>query len=136
MRWLIRPDFEAVRLGNVHTLLVLGDSGPSLVSELLAPAGRAGVADAGLFDLRTGARIRTVALALAAYALVEVLRFVPVGILAVLSVPLALGDRVRVLVLAATAGAGSLVITGLVLTREIGWQWPGPSDLVLPDAAP
>ncbi len=103
-----------------------------LSASLLAPAGRAGVAGAGLFDLRTGARIRTVALALAAYALVEVLRFVPVGILAVLSVPGALGDRARVLVLAATAGAGSLVITGLVLTREIGWQWPGPSDLVLP----
>src|SRR5206468_4462794 len=67
-----------------------------------------------------------------AYALVEVLRFVPVGILAVLSVPRALGDRARVLVLAATAGAASLVITGLVLTREIGWQWPGLSDLVLP----
>ena len=103
-----------------------------LSASLLAPAGRAGVAGAGLFDLRTSARIRTVALALAAYALVEVLRFVPVAILAVLSVPRALGDRARVLVLAATAGAGSLVITGLVLTREIGWQWPGPLDLVLP----
>jgi hypothetical protein len=34
--------------------------------------------------------------------------------------------------LAAGAGAGSLIITGLVLTREIGWQWPGPSDLFLP----
>src|SRR6266545_2689773 len=88
------------------------------------PVDMASVAGAGLFDLRTGARIRTVALALAAYSLVEVLRFVPVGILAVLSMPRALGDRARGLLLAATAGAGSLVITGLVLTREIGWQWP------------
>jgi hypothetical protein len=103
-----------------------------LSASLLAPVGRAGVADAGLFDLRTSGRIRDVALALAAYALVEVLRFVPVGILAVLSVPRAVGDRFRMLSLAAGAGAGSLIITGLVLTREIGWQWPGPSDFFLP----
>ena len=103
-----------------------------LSASLLTPTGRAGVAGAGLFDLRTGSRIGVVALALAAYALVEVLRFVPVGILAVLSAPRTLGERARVLLLAAAAGAGSLVITALVLTREIGWQWPGPSDLVLP----
>jgi len=103
-----------------------------LSASLLAPAGRAGVAGAGLFDRWTGARIRAVALTLVAYALDEVLRFVPVGLLAVLSVPPALGDRPRVLLLAAVVGAGSVVITGLVLTREIGWQWPGPSDLVLP----
>jgi hypothetical protein len=28
MRWFIRPDFEAIRLGHPHTLLVLGDSSP------------------------------------------------------------------------------------------------------------
>jgi hypothetical protein len=123
--------FPSPRAGWVARLALIAYA--SLLSaSLLAPAGRAGVAGAGLFDLRTGARIRTVALALAAYALVEVLRFVPVGILAVLSIPRALGDRAGGLLLAATAGAGSLVITGLVLTREIGWQWPGPSDLVLP----
>jgi len=93
-----------------------------LSASLLVPAGRAGVAGAGLFDLRTGTRIRAVAVAFAAYALVEVLRFVPVGILAVLSVPRVPGDQARVLLLAAAAGAGSLIITGLVLTREIGWQ--------------
>ena len=96
------------------------------------PAGRAAVAGAGLFDLRTGARIRAVALALAVYAAVEVLRFVPVGILAVLSLPRTLDDRARMLLPAVAAGAGSLVIASLVLTREIGWQWPGPSDLFLP----
>jgi hypothetical protein len=103
-----------------------------LAASLLAPAGRAGVAGAGLFDLRTGARIRTVALALAVYVVVEVLRFVPVGILAVLSAPRALSDRAQKPLLAAAAGAGSLIIAGLVLTREIGWQWPGFSDLFLP----
>jgi hypothetical protein len=115
----------APRLGLIVYVALLSTS-------LLTPAGRAGVAGAGLLDLRTGARIRTVALALAVYALVEVVRFVPVGILAVLSTPRARGDRTRVLLLAAAAGVGSLVITGLVLAREIGWQWPGPSDLVLP----
>jgi hypothetical protein len=103
-----------------------------LSASLLTPAGPAGIAGAGLFDLRTGARIRAVAVALVVYAVVEVLRFVPVGILTVLSVPRALHDRVRMLLLAAGAGAGSLVIASLVLTREVGWQWPGPSDLVLP----
>jgi hypothetical protein len=76
--------------------------------------------------------MRTVALALAVYVVVEVLRFVPVGILAVLSAPRALGDRAQIPLLAVAAGAGSLVIAGFVLTREIGWQWPGPSDLFLP----
>ena len=103
-----------------------------LSASLLTPAGRAAVAGAGLFDLRTGARIRAVALALAVYAVVETLRFVPVGILAVLSAPRALDDRARLLLLVVVAGAGSLLIAGLVLTREIGWQWPGPSDLCLP----
>jgi hypothetical protein len=115
----------AARLGLIAYAALLSAS-------LLMPAGRAGVAGAGLFDLRTGARVRTVALALAVYAVVEVLRFVPVGILAVLSVPRALHDGTRILLLAVAAGAGSLAIAGLVLTREIGWQWPGPSDLVLP----
>ena len=83
--------FPSPRAGWVARLALITYA--SLLSaSLLAPAGRAGVAGAGLFDLRTGARIRTVALAVAAYALVEVLRFVPVGILAVLSVPRALGD--------------------------------------------
>jgi hypothetical protein len=103
-----------------------------LSASLLVPAGWAGLADAGLFDLRTGSRIRAVALALAVYAVVEVLRFVPVGILAVLSAPRAPGARARGLLLAAAAGAASLVVVALVLMREIGWQWPGPSDLFLP----
>jgi hypothetical protein len=103
-----------------------------LSASFLAPATRAGIAGAGLFDLRTAASIRAAALALAVYAVVEVLRFVPVGILAVLSVPRALDDRMRALLLGTAAGAGSVVIAGLVLTREIGWQWPGPSDLFLP----
>jgi hypothetical protein len=35
---------------------------------------------------------------------------------------------------AATAGAGSLLLAVVVLVLEIGppWQWPGPSDLLLP----
>src|SRR3989442_508232 len=115
----------AARLGLIVYAALLSAS-------FLTPAGRAGVAGAGLFDLRTGARIRAVALGLAVYAVVEVLRFVPMGILAVLSVPRALGDRARMLRLAAAAGGGSLIIAGLVLMRELGWQWPGPSDLFLP----
>jgi len=103
-----------------------------LSASFLTPAGRAGVAGAGLFDLRTGARIRAVALGLAVYAVVEVLRFVPMGILAVLSVPRALTGRARMLRLAAAAGGVSLLIAGLVLSREFAWQWPGPSDLFLP----
>src|SRR5882762_2866929 len=98
----------AARLGLIAYAALLSAS-------LLAPAGRAGVAGAGLFDLRTGARIRAVALGLAVYAVVEALRFVPMGILAVLSVPRALSGRARMLRLAAAAGGVSLLIAGLVL---------------------
>ena len=65
----------------------------------------------------------SVALALAVYAMVEILRFVPVGMLAVLSVSRTLG---------AAAAAGSLLVTGLLVAYEIGWQWPGALDLALP----
>src|SRR2546423_14010812 len=67
-----------------------------LSASLLAPAGRAGVAGAGLFDLRTRARIRALAPGPAVYAVVEVLRFVPLGVLAVLFLPQAPGGRARV----------------------------------------
>ncbi len=65
----------------------------------------------------------SVALALAVYAMVEILRFVPVGMLAVGSVSRTLG---------VAAAAGSLLVTGLVVAYEIGWQWPGALDLALP----
>ena len=105
-----------------------------LATSLLAPGGGVGVAGAGLFDLRTGSRIGAVAFALAVNALAEVARFLPVGVLAVLSLPLGPGDRLRALPVTAGAGAGSLIIATMVVTLEIGrpWQWPGPSDLFLP----
>lgn len=105
-----------------------------LATSLLAPGGGVGVAGAGLFDLRTGSRIGAVVFALAVNALAEVARFLPVGVLAVLSLPLGRGDRLRALPVTAGAGAGSLIIATMVVTLEIGrpWQWPGPSDLFLP----
>lgn len=89
----------AARLGLIAYAALVSAS-------LLTPAGQATVAGAGLFDLRTRARIRAVALGFAVYAVVEVLRFVPVGILAVLSLPRALDDRARMLLLAVAAGSG------------------------------
>lgn len=114
-------------------LALIGYAG-LLATSLLAPGGPAGVAGAGLFDLSTGARIRGVALALTVYALVEVVRFLPVGVLPVLSLPWARGDRLRALLVTGAAGTGSLVIAAIVVTLEIGrpWRWPGPSDLFLP----
>ena len=105
-----------------------------LATSVLAPGGRAGVAGAGLFDLSTGSRVRAVAFAVAAYVLLETVRFLPVGVLAVLSLPWTRDDRLRMLPVAATAGAGSLLLVVGVLVLEIGrpWQWPGPSDLFLP----
>jgi hypothetical protein len=105
-----------------------------LATSVLAPAGRAGVAGTDFFDLRTGPRIRAVVLALAVYVLLEMVRFLPVGVLAVLSVTRTRGERLRMLPGAAAAGAGSLLIALAVLALEIGppWQWPGPSDLFLP----
>ena len=105
-----------------------------LATSVLAPGGRAGVAGAGFFDLRTGSRVRAVVLALAVYVVLEAVRFLPVGALAVLSLPGTHGNRFRMLPVAATAGAGSFLIAAFVLVLEIGlpWQWPGPSDLFLP----
>ena len=105
-----------------------------LATSVLAPGGRAGVAGAGFFDLRTGSRVRAVVVALAVYVLLETVRFLPVGVLAVLSLPRTRRDRFSMLPVAATAGAGSLLIAVVVLVLEIGppWQWPGPSDLFLP----
>ena len=105
-----------------------------LATSVLAPGGRAGVAGAGFFDLRTGSRLRAVVVALAVYVVLETVRFLPVGVLAVLSLPRTRRDRFRMLPVAAAAGAGSLLIAIGVLVLEIGppWQWPGPSDLFLP----
>ncbi len=104
-----------------------------LATAVLAPGGRAGVAGAGFFDLSTGSRVRAVAFALAVYVALETVRFLPVGVLAVLSLPRTRRDRFRMLPVAATAGAGSLLIAVGVLVLAIGppWQWPGPSDLLL-----
>jgi hypothetical protein len=117
----------------VARFLLIGYVG-LLATSVLAPGGRAGVAGAGLFDLSTGSRVRAVAFAVAAYVLLETVRFLPVGVLAVLSLPWTRDDRLRMLPVAATAGAGSLLLVVGVLVLEIGrpWQWPGPSDLFLP----
>ena len=71
---------------------------------------------------------------LAVYVLLETVRFLPVGVLSALSPPRTRSDRFRMLPVAATADAGSLLIAVGVLVLEIGppWQWPGPSDLFLP----
>lgn len=105
-----------------------------LATSVLAPGGRAGVAGAGFFDLSTGSRVRAVVFALAVSVVLETVRFLPVGVLAVLSLPRMRSDRLRMLRVGATAGAGSLIIAVVVLGLEIGppWQWPGPSDLLLP----
>ena len=105
-----------------------------LATSVLAPGGRAGVAGAGFFDLSTGSRVRAVVFALAVSVVLETVRFLPVGGLAVLSLPRTRRDRFRMLPVAATAGAGSLIIAVVLLVLEIGppWHWPGPSDLLLP----
>ncbi len=116
-------------------LALIGYAG-LLATSVLAPGGRAGVAGAGFFDLRTGSRVRAVVVALAVYVLLETARFLPVGLLAVLSLPRTRSDRFGTLPVAGLAGAGSLIIAVVVLGLEIGspWAWPGPSDLVLPVA--
>jgi hypothetical protein len=116
-------------------LALIGYAG-LLATSVLAPGGRAGVAGAGFFDLRTGSRVRAVAFALAVYVLLETVRFLPVGLLAVLSLPRMRSDRFGTLLVAGLAGAGSLIIAVVALGLEIGapWAWPGPSDLVLPAA--
>lgn len=122
--------FRARRLAPLALIGYIG----LLATSLLEPAGRAGVAGTGVFDLSTGSRVLAVVFAMTVYVLVETVRFLPVGALAVLSLPRPRGDRMRMLPMAAAAGAGSLLIALGVLVLELGrpWQWPGPSDLALP----
>ena len=124
---------SSVRARWAPRLALIGYVG-LLATSVLPPGGRAGVAGAGFFDLSTGSRIRAVVFALAVYVVLETVRFLPVGVLAVLSLPRPRRDRFRLLPVAVTAGAGSLIIAVGVLVLEIGppWQWPGPSDLLLP----
>jgi hypothetical protein len=89
-----------------------------LETSLLAPGGRAGVAGAEFFELRTGARVRTVGFALAVYALLETLRFLPMGVFAVPFLPQTRSVRLRMLRLAAIAGAVSLIMAVVVLVLE------------------
>jgi hypothetical protein len=113
-------------------LALIGYAG-LLATSVLAPGGRAGIAGAGFFDLRTDSRVRALVFALAVHVLLETVRFLPVGVLAVLSLPRLRADRLRMLS-AAAAMMGSLLVALGVLVLEIGppWQWPGPSDLALP----
>jgi hypothetical protein len=104
-----------------------------LTAAALTPGGRAGVAGAGFFDLTSGSRIRAMAIAIGVYTLLEIARFVPVGVLTVLSAP---GAHPLTALAVAGAAVASLAVGGAVLVLEIGppWQVPGPSDLVLPAA--
>jgi hypothetical protein len=74
-----------------------------LATSVLAPGGRAGVAGAGFFDLSTGSRVRAVIFTLAVYVLLETVRFLPVGVLAVLSLPRPRPGRLRMLPVAANS---------------------------------
>ena len=124
---------SSVRARWATRLALIGYAG-LLATSALTPGGRAGIAGAGFFDLTTGSRVRALAFALGVYVLLETVRFLPVGVLAVLSLPRTRGDRLRMFPVAAAASGGSLLIALVVLACGIGppWQWPGPSDLFLP----
>jgi hypothetical protein len=104
-----------------------------LTAAALTPGGRAGVAGAGFFDLTSGSRIRAMAVAIGVYTVLEIARFVPMGVLAVLSTP---GPRPLTALSGAGAAVASLAVAAAVLVLEIGqpWQVPGPSDFMLPAA--
>jgi hypothetical protein len=89
---------SSVRARWAPRLALIGYVG-LLATSVLAPGGRAGVGGAGFFDLRTGSRVRAVAVALAVYVVLETVRFLPVGVLAVLSLPRTRRDRLRMLLL-------------------------------------
>ncbi len=110
---------SSVRARWAPRLALIGYVG-LLATSVLAPGGRAGVAGAGFFDLRTGSRVRAVVVALAVSVVLETARFLPVGVLAVLSLSRTRRDRFRMLPVATTAGAGSLLIAVVVLVLALG----------------
>lgn len=83
--------------------------------------GRSGLTGAGVFDLRTGSRLRTVALAVGIALVLETLRFVPLGVLTAL---VAAGRTLRAL-------AAALATATVALAVHLR-AWPGPVDLALP----
>jgi hypothetical protein len=106
-----------------------------LAAGVLASPGRAGEGGAGLFDLRSRAAVWSAVMSIASRAAVEVLRFLPLGLLSVFAFP----DRPRrlariLLVLLPALGLG-LLLAVLALTLESQGREgaaPGPLDIVLP----
>jgi hypothetical protein len=88
----------------------------------------------GLFDLSTPAAARTAVVGLGTWVFLEVLRFVPLGLLAVFVWP----DRSRRLqrglgvALPALLLAGGVAVVALAVRMRLSSALPGPLDLVLP----
>lgn len=106
-----------------------------LAAGVLDPPSRAGSAGSGLFDLRSRATAWSAGVAIATRGVLEILRFLPLGLLAVFALPDRPRRLARILLVSLPALALALFLAVLALNLEArggGGAGPGPLDLVLP----
>jgi hypothetical protein len=102
---------------------------------VLASPGRAAEGGAGLFDLRSRTAVWSAAVSIASRGALDVLRFLPLGLLAVLAFPDRHRRPARVFLVFLPALALALLLAVLALSLEARGREgaaPGPLDLVLP----
>ncbi len=106
-----------------------------LAAGVLDPPSRAGSAGSGLFDLRSRAAAWSAGTAIATRGVLEILRFLPLGLLGVFVFPDRPRRLARILLVSLPALALALFLAVLALNLEArgaGGAGPGPLDLVLP----
>ncbi len=121
--------------GRILALVLLASWTGLLAVGVLDLPSRAGSAGSGLFDLRSRAAVWSAGVTMAAGGLLEVLRFLPLGLLAVFAFPHRPRRLSRALLVALPALGLALVLAAFALNlgaeaRETAA--PGPLDLVLP----
>jgi len=116
-------------------LVLLASWAALLATGVLDPPTRIGSVGSGLFDLRSRPAVWSVVVTFATWAALEMLRYAPVGLLAVFAVPDRSRRLARALLVALPALGLALVLAVVALTLEARGREgaaPGPLDLVLP----
>jgi hypothetical protein len=126
-------DWPGLALGNLFSALALLAWAGLLGTTLLDPQTRL-LGGASLLDLRSGTGAVAVIKGLVVWGALQAVRFVPLGLLAVLSFPDRAGRLARGLRVALPAFALSLVLACTALAARSGFTLPGLFELLVPAA--
>jgi len=131
----VTPGVAGFSLGHMLALGLLVTWTALLATDVLDSPSRAGSAGSGLFDLRSRSAVWSAVVAIVTWAALEVLRYAPLGVLAVFTFLDRPRRLARVLLVALPAVGLALALAVLALNLE-AWgregAAPGPLDLVLP----